>query len=85
MVHFLHHDSLLTLEILGVDVDAHRRFVAVEPSRCSHLNKFVVAFHHIADGDGAVRPSFLGGNDLPIPQDDKNSASQRAAALVHLF
>ena len=71
MVHFLHHDGLLSLQILGVDVNTHRGTVTVETSRGGHLAELVVALGDIGHGDGAVRLGFLGADDLSIPQDDK--------------
>ena len=85
MVHFFHHNGLLSLQILGVDVDAHRGTVTVETSRGGHLHKFIMALGDVADGNRTIRAGFLGGDDLAVPQDDKNSASQGAAALIHLF
>ncbi len=79
------YDGLLTLEILGVDMDAHRGAVAVKTSGRVYLAELVVALADVGHGDGAVRLGFLGADDLSIPQDDKNSASQGAAALVHLL
>ncbi len=79
------YDGLLSLQILGVDVNTHRGTVTVETSRGGHLAELVVALGDIGHGDGAVRLGFLGADHLTVPQDDKNSASQGAAALVHLL
>ncbi len=79
------NDGLLPLEILGVHMDTHRGAVAVETSGRVYLPELVVALGDMGHGDGAVLFGFLGADDLPIPKNDKNSASQGAAALVHLL
>ena len=78
-------DGLLPLEILGVDMDAHGRFVAVETSGGGYLHELVMALHHIAHRDGAVRLGLLSADDLAVPEDQKNSSREGAAALIHLL
>lgn len=78
-------DGLLALQILGVHVDAHRGAVHIEGRGGKDLAELVVPLYHVADSDGAVRLGFLGGDDLAVPEDKKNSASQRTAALIHLL
>ena len=79
------HDGLLALEILCVHMDANGGFVAVEARWGGHLHKFVMALGDVGHRDGAIRTGFLGGDDLSVTQDKKNSASQGAAALIHLL
>ena len=79
------NDGLFALQILGIHINTHRGGILVEPIRRVNLPKFVIAFHHVADGDGAVCLGFLGADDLAVPEDNKNRASQGIAALVHLL
>ena len=85
MVDLGDHNGLLPLEILSVHMDANGGFVAVHASRGGHLHKLIVALGDVADGDGAIRLGLLGGDNLAVPQHQKNGPGQGLATLVHLL
>ena len=85
MVHLGYGDGLLTLEVLGLHMDAHGGAVAVEASGGGDLPEFVVPLADVGHGDGAVRASLLGANHLAVPQDDEDGPGQGSVALVHFL